>query len=146
MSYSTLTSFLKKPSVIVLLVALVALAALLMTVHINKPYSHLISYVTPSPDGRTLTARLMFGAPKADGTFCEQVRGVEVNESTSQVTIDVQVFNTCNPLFSWGRVITADIGYQFDTNVSLRTPLARRTVADKNSGQPIPIVQPSDNS
>ncbi|MDP9869489.1 MULTISPECIES: hypothetical protein [Streptosporangium] len=146
MSHPTPASFFKKPGFIVLLVALTVLAVLLTTVHINKPYSHFIGYVTPSPDGRTLTARLMFGEPKADGTFCEQVRGVEVNESTSQVAIDIQVFNTCSPLFSWGRVITTGIGYPFDVNMSLRTPLARRTVVDKESRQPVSIVQPSDNS
>ncbi|MEV4184117.1 hypothetical protein AB0J28_22095 [Streptosporangium canum] len=142
MKKSTAITLFKKPGVILLLVFLAVLAALLMTVHINRPHSYWVSYVTPSPDGRTLTAKLMFSGRKADGTFCEQVRGVEINESTSQVTVNIQVFDTCMPLFSWGRITTTDIGYPFDIDLRLRTPLAGRAVVDKESGHPINIAQP----
>ncbi|MFD8527602.1 hypothetical protein ACFV0L_09340 [Streptosporangium canum] len=142
MKNSTAITFFKKPGVILLLVFLAVLAALLMTVHINRPHSYWVSYVTPSPDGRTLTAKLMFSGQKADGTFCEQVRGVVVYESTSQISVDIQVFNTCAPFVSWGRITTTDIGYPFDIDLRLRTPLAGRAVVDKESGQPINIVPP----
>ncbi|MET8333334.1 hypothetical protein ABZV14_09610 [Streptosporangium canum] len=142
MKNSTAITFFKKPGVILLLVFLAVLAALLMTVHINKPHSYWVSYVTPSPDGRTLTAKLMFSGRKADGAFCEQVRGVVVHESTSQISVDIQVFNTCAPFVSWGRITTTDIGYPFDIDLRLRTPLAGQAVVDKESGQPINIVPP----
>ncbi|MEV4378477.1 hypothetical protein [Streptosporangium sp. NPDC049644] len=136
----------KKPGVVLPLVLLLIFAVLLPTAHVRKPHWQWIGYVTPSPDGRTLTAKLMFGEPKADGTFCEQVTDMEVRESASQVAIGIQVLNTCAPLVSWGRTTTTDIGYPFDVNLHLRAPLTGRTVVDKETGQPIEIAQPSDRS
>ncbi|MFC7588176.1 hypothetical protein ACFQYP_34120 [Nonomuraea antimicrobica] len=122
-----------------LLALLLVSAVVFVASHVRRPSWQRVIYVTPSEEGRVLTARLMFGEPKPDGSPCEQVTDTEVHETKSHVRIGIQTVNTCAPLIAWRATIRRDIGYPFDVRLSLRNPLAGRAVLDWESGQRLEI-------
>lgn len=137
------SSSLKKPGVMAISAALLLLAALAMTANVRKAHWHTIAWVTPSPDGQTLTATFtVYKSEDDDSRFCWEVTDTEVQESPSQVTIGVKMNNPCAPLVSWGTIKLPDNGYQFDVQLHLRAPLNGRTVIEKESGQKIEVAQP----
>ncbi|MGI5489350.1 hypothetical protein [Microtetraspora malaysiensis] len=127
----------KKLSIVLALMPLLAISVLVWTAHINLPYSPTILVVKPSADGLTLTVHLVLGRP----TSCEKVTDTAVQESTSQVLLGVQVYDTCGPLLSWGTVADTLEGYPFSVNLKLQAPLAGRTLVDQATGQKIPILE-----
>lgn len=126
----------KKLVIILALMPLIAISVLAWTAHINRPYWPTILVVTRSDDDLTLTAHLTFGRPAS----CEKVTNTTVQESTSQVVLGVQVYDTCSPLISWGGSVADSLdAYNFPVNLKLQAPLAERTLIDKATGQKIPI-------
>ncbi|MFB4273177.1 hypothetical protein [Nonomuraea sp. GTA35] len=113
-------------------------AALLLSACGGQAEWYSIDSVTVAPDGRTLTATLMFGPPGSDGTFCEKVTDTEVTESPTKVTIGIEVRDTCEPFFPWqeGR-ITNMMAYDYKHDVRLSRPLAGRTVIDRSDQRAI---------
>ncbi|MEV4294839.1 hypothetical protein [Microbispora rosea] len=132
----------KKPGIVALSAALLLFAALAMTANVRKAHWQTIAWVTPSPDGQTLTATfIVYKSEDDDGRFCWEVTGTEVRESPSQVTIGVRMSNPCAPLLSWGTIRLPDNGRQFDVPLHLCAPLNGRTVIEKESGQKIEVAQ-----
>ncbi|WP_079316899.1 hypothetical protein [Microbispora sp. GKU 823] len=123
--------------------ALLLIASLAMTANVRKADWHTIAWVTPSADGRTLTATFtVYKSEDDDGRFCWEVTDTEVQESPSQVKIGVKMSNPCAPLVSWGTIKLPDNGYQFDVQLHLRAPLNGRSVIEKESLQNIEVAQP----
>lgn len=133
----------KKLSIALLMLLPLAVTILLSTVRVNKPHWWWIASVRPSADGWTVTAELMLGRPKPDGTFCQRVTDKVVKETASQVTVGVQVYNDCASLLSWGTARDTAEGYPLTVDLRLRAPLAGRAVVEKDSGRRIPIPGPS---
>ncbi|WP_433212485.1 hypothetical protein [Microtetraspora malaysiensis] len=128
----------KKLTIVLALMPLLAISVLFWTAHINLPYSPTIAVVKPSADGLTLTVHLVLRRP----TSCEKVTDTAVQESTSQVLLEIQMYDTCSPLLSWGNVVADTLeGYPFSVNLKLQTPLAGRTLVDKATGQKIPTLE-----
>ncbi|GGO15277.1 hypothetical protein [Microbispora bryophytorum] len=141
------SNILKKPGVMAMSAALLLFAALAMTANVRTADWHTIAWVTPSHDGRTLTATFTVYKPEVDdGRFCWEVTDTDVWESPSQVTIGVQVGNPCAPLLSWGTISMPDNGRSFDVQLHLRAPLNGRTVIEKESGQKIPVAQSGEGT
>nr|WP_189182999.1 hypothetical protein [Microbispora rosea] len=123
--------------------ALLILALLAMTADFRTAHWRQIAWVTPSSDGRTLTATFtVYKSEDDDGRFCWEVTDTDVQESPSQVTIGVQMSNPCAPLVSWGTVKLPDNGHQVNVRLRLRTPLNGRTVIEKESGQIVAVALP----
>ncbi|MER5620461.1 hypothetical protein ABT061_05385 [Streptosporangium sp. NPDC002544] len=119
---------------------------LLLTACGSQPSWQAISIATLSSDGLTLTVELLFGQPKPDGTYCEQVTDTDVLESSSQVVIGIQVVNTCAAPFPWEQRNTFDVGYIFPVKLNLKKPLGERAVLEKENRWPVRVKQPSGDS
>jgi hypothetical protein len=94
-----------------------------------------------SPDERTLTVQLVFGAPDSMGKFCERVTGTDVAESPSQVIVGVEVDASCRRSWPWDDEVTNMSGHVYPIPLRLKEPLGERTVVNKKSHQSITIIK-----
>ncbi|WP_143020132.1 hypothetical protein [Sinosporangium album] len=98
-----------------------------------------MSSITVSPDGRTLTAELLFSKVEPDGRFCQEIVDKTATESPTSVTIAIQAKNSCQSAFPWSSESSSLVGYPFKTSLTLKSPLGDRKVLDKFSGENIAL-------
>ena len=121
------------------LVLVLVCQVLALTACAKPTYWDQIITATLSPDGLTLTAELIGGKARADGTRCEEVASKEVDESSSQVIISIQMRDNCAPIFPWEQKFHKLKGYSFNVDLHLQDPLAGRAVVDKKSRERVII-------
>ncbi len=89
-----------------------------------------------APDGRTVTATIVVGAPGPDGKSCREVTDTDVRESAEEVVIGVEVRNTCEPIFPWEKApMQKGMGYPLNVQLHLTKPLAGRRLVDRATGR-----------
>ncbi|MEU6726555.1 hypothetical protein ABZ917_22880 [Nonomuraea wenchangensis] len=98
-----------------------------------------IRVATLSPDGKTLTVKLIFGAPDETGRPCERVTDTEVTESPSRVVIGVEVDDSCRRSWPWEEELTNMVGRAHLVQLKLKEPLGERTVVNSSSDEPVTI-------
>ncbi|GAA3516030.1 hypothetical protein FHR32_007187 [Streptosporangium album] len=113
---------------------LMGLAAMTLTACSGSQWQD-INTATLSKDERTLTVEVLLATPEDNKLQCEKVTETEVNESSSQVIIGIQVSNNCP---SSGNDTLA-IGYVRFVKLKLRQPLSGRTVLDNTRHQRVKI-------
>ncbi|MGW2143102.1 hypothetical protein ACWCOT_02255 [Nonomuraea bangladeshensis] len=130
----------KKLAVVFALALIAVGAVLVLNVRVNTSGHRPVDAVRVSADGRTLTAQVIVGSPRDDGTFCDRVTDTAVRESAGDVAIGVEMRDDCRPLLYWSsREVALDIGFRREVQVELRTPLGRRRVVDVATGSQVPI-------
>ncbi len=98
-----------------------------------------IRVATLSPDGRTLTVKLIFGGPDKTGRPCERVTDTEVTESPSRVVIGVEVDDSCRRSWPWEEEFTNMVGRAHLVQLKLKEPLGERTVVNNSDDEPVTI-------
>ncbi|MFI6450897.1 hypothetical protein ACIBF6_05030 [Streptosporangium amethystogenes] len=85
-----------------------------------------------APDGRTITATIVVGAPGSDGKSCREVTDTDVAESADEVVIGIEVRNNCEPIFPWEKApMQKGMGYPLNVQLHLTKPLAGRRLVDR---------------
>lgn len=98
-----------------------------------------IHFATLSPDDRTLTVTLTFGAPDESGRTCERVTDTEVTESPSRVVIGVEVDDSCRRSWPWEEGLTNMVGRAHLVQLKLKEPLGERIVVNNLSDEPVEV-------
>ncbi|WP_433212488.1 hypothetical protein [Microtetraspora malaysiensis] len=64
----------------------------------------------------------------------------ESEESATQVSIAVQLRDSCAPIFPWQEELHTLEGYGLEVAFRLKAPLAERKIIDKVSGDPVTVI------
>ncbi|MEV4378946.1 hypothetical protein [Streptosporangium sp. NPDC049644] len=116
-----------------------ACAALMLTGCATSSWEN-IGGAKLSADERTLTVELILDAPSRFEKPCERVKDTEINESSSQVVIGIQVEKDCPRQWPWEEpVFTNLVGHPYPVKFKLERPLAGRTVVNNTNGHRVRI-------
>jgi hypothetical protein len=102
-----------------------------------------IENVTLSPDGRTLTVKVMFSRPPSHPEPCERVADTTVKETRSTVVIGVLTEeDICDRPRPWPweePTYSLLMGYLHPVELQLKAPLGNRSVVNTATGKPVPV-------
>ncbi|MFI6320139.1 hypothetical protein ACIBG8_21580 [Nonomuraea sp. NPDC050556] len=100
-----------------------------------------VKKVTLSPDGRLLTATVMFTRPASNPEQCERVADTSVKESSTQVVVGVLVEqDVCDRPWPWEEPTYEMLtGYPHPIPLRLKAPLGERVVVDSVTRKPLAV-------
>ncbi|WP_345572829.1 hypothetical protein [Nonomuraea rosea] len=105
--------------------------------------------MTLSPDGRTLTVRVLFSRPPSSPEPCERVAGTMVEESASTVVIGVLVDeDICDRPWPWEEPTMYETlaAYAHPVRLRLKAPLGGRVVVNAEKTVAVKSDVPSPGS